>query len=304
VQAAPAALGKSITAVVAAKGATAGGSTLVLVKGALKLMAWTKAKGAIVAGIAVVLTAGTATVAVKHFAGPEYQWQVTDSDLMEEVLTKAPPMVRLVAATSMYSGLGTTATGGSESGPDTRFIGLGETAAEVVETAYELDTPYRVVENTRLPDGLYNYIASLPSGSLVALQQVLQKQFGVVCRKETRPVPVLALRFVRAGAPGLRVHPQPALDGTIAYPTPDGMSWKNAEISDLTSYFETLLKIPVVDQTGFTNQVDIDLKWDTSPGGPGFPPREVWKGIVSEQLGLELVATTESIEVVVVDKRK
>ncbi len=48
VQAAPVALAKSVTAVALAKGAAASGSTLTLIKGALKIMAWTKAKTAIV----------------------------------------------------------------------------------------------------------------------------------------------------------------------------------------------------------------------------------------------------------------
>jgi RNA polymerase sigma factor (sigma-70 family) len=58
VQAAPVALAKTISAVAVAKGAAAGGSTLTLVKGALKIMAWTKAKTAIVAGAAVLLAGG------------------------------------------------------------------------------------------------------------------------------------------------------------------------------------------------------------------------------------------------------
>jgi RNA polymerase sigma factor (sigma-70 family) len=61
VHAAPVGLAKTISAVAVAKGAAAGGSTLTLVKGALKIMAWTKAKTAIVAGVAVVLSAGTFT---------------------------------------------------------------------------------------------------------------------------------------------------------------------------------------------------------------------------------------------------
>jgi RNA polymerase sigma factor (sigma-70 family) len=47
VQAAPTALASSVTAVAIAKGATAGGSTLTLIEGAVKLVAWTKAKTAI-----------------------------------------------------------------------------------------------------------------------------------------------------------------------------------------------------------------------------------------------------------------
>ena len=55
VQAAPSALAGSVTAVAIAKGAALSVSTITLVKGALKTMAWTKAQTAVVAGIGVVL---------------------------------------------------------------------------------------------------------------------------------------------------------------------------------------------------------------------------------------------------------
>ncbi len=62
VQAAPPALAGLITGVAMAKGAAAGSSTLALVKGGLKLMAWRKAQSAIVAAIVVVLAGGGAIV--------------------------------------------------------------------------------------------------------------------------------------------------------------------------------------------------------------------------------------------------
>jgi RNA polymerase sigma factor (sigma-70 family) len=65
VQAAPVALAKSVAALAMAKGASAGGSTLTLVKGALKIMAWTKAKMAIVVGVGVLLAAGTTTILIE-----------------------------------------------------------------------------------------------------------------------------------------------------------------------------------------------------------------------------------------------
>jgi RNA polymerase sigma factor (sigma-70 family) len=64
VQAAPVALAKSVTAIAVAKGATASGSTLTLIKGALKIMAWTKAKTAIVVAASVLLAAGTTTAVI------------------------------------------------------------------------------------------------------------------------------------------------------------------------------------------------------------------------------------------------
>src|SRR5665213_270662 len=74
VQAAPVALAKSVTAVAIAKGAAASGSTLTLIKGALKIMAWTKAK--IIVGIGILIVAGTGAVIVKNNffpSEPSYQ---------------------------------------------------------------------------------------------------------------------------------------------------------------------------------------------------------------------------------------
>ena len=76
VQVAPAVLAKSVTAVAIAKGATLSGTTLTLINGALKLMAWTKAKTAIAAGIGVLLAAGTATFTVREIGARHHEaWQ-------------------------------------------------------------------------------------------------------------------------------------------------------------------------------------------------------------------------------------
>jgi RNA polymerase sigma factor (sigma-70 family) len=64
-QAAPVGLAQTISAVAAAKGVAAGTSTLTLTKGALKIMAWTKMKTAVLVGVGVLLAAGSATMAVK-----------------------------------------------------------------------------------------------------------------------------------------------------------------------------------------------------------------------------------------------
>jgi RNA polymerase sigma factor (sigma-70 family) len=74
VQAAPAALAKTVTAVALAKGAAASTSTLTLIKGALKIMAWTKVKTAIVVGVGVLLAAGTGTVLIEKQINA---WQYT-----------------------------------------------------------------------------------------------------------------------------------------------------------------------------------------------------------------------------------
>jgi len=72
VQAAPAGLANIISTVPLAKGAAVGGSTLTLVKGALKIMAWTKAKTALVAGVALLLAAGATVLIEKKIAAGQY----------------------------------------------------------------------------------------------------------------------------------------------------------------------------------------------------------------------------------------
>ena len=70
VQSAPATLAKTAAAVALAKGATASTPTATLIKGVLKIMAWTKTKMAIVAGVAALLVTGTATVVVIKVSHP------------------------------------------------------------------------------------------------------------------------------------------------------------------------------------------------------------------------------------------
>ena len=70
VQAAPVALAKTVTVVAIAKGAAASGSTLTLIKGALKIMAWTKLKTASVTGIVLLLCTGALTVAIRDRGRP------------------------------------------------------------------------------------------------------------------------------------------------------------------------------------------------------------------------------------------
>jgi hypothetical protein len=65
VQTAPIALAKTATIVALAKGATVSVSTSTLIKGTLKIMAWTKAKAVAIAAVVVILTASTTTLVIK-----------------------------------------------------------------------------------------------------------------------------------------------------------------------------------------------------------------------------------------------
>jgi RNA polymerase sigma factor (sigma-70 family) len=96
VQAAPTVLAKAITAVVMVKGAAAGGSTLTLVKGALKIMAWTNAKTAFVSAVVV----GMAT-----FSLIQYQAQVKLREQNESLRRQAGQLSQLAAENQNLSNL-------------------------------------------------------------------------------------------------------------------------------------------------------------------------------------------------------
>jgi RNA polymerase sigma factor (sigma-70 family) len=95
VQAAPVTLAKSVTTVAITKGAAASGSTLTLIKGALKIMAWTKAKTAIVVGVAAILGIGTTAIVVNHYRTPSMFYKTkelsSDEDLQYASLTGTTP---------------------------------------------------------------------------------------------------------------------------------------------------------------------------------------------------------------------
>jgi hypothetical protein len=88
VQAAPVALTKSVAAAAFAKGAGASVSTLALMKGALKIMAWTKTQTVIIASACVLLLAGTtATIIVCSQTRPMHSipndWTTLDGDFIQ-----------------------------------------------------------------------------------------------------------------------------------------------------------------------------------------------------------------------------
>jgi RNA polymerase sigma factor (sigma-70 family) len=68
VQAAPAMLAKTVAAMAIAKRATASVSTLTLIKGASKIMAWTKTKTAVVVGVVLILACGTTITVSKKLS--------------------------------------------------------------------------------------------------------------------------------------------------------------------------------------------------------------------------------------------
>ncbi len=104
VQAAPAVLAKTATAVTAMASATVSGSTLTIIKGALKVMKTrTKAKTAIVAGI-VVFFAFQTTLSIKEIQGHRSEvWRKRfDTSVLDKVPRQSVKFLRLPCQPKIY----------------------------------------------------------------------------------------------------------------------------------------------------------------------------------------------------------
>jgi uncharacterized protein (TIGR03435 family) len=286
VQAAPAALANAVTAVALGKGATASGSTLTLIKGALKLMAWTKAKTAIVAGVVVLLAAGTTPLVIKEIQEHRtYPWQVAGFD--GQRLNQAPSQVAILRSKiGKRSSMGNNTAG--------KMMGTGVTAQSVVGAAYGLVMPTRTVAFKGLPDGRFDFIATLPNGNKEALQQEVKRKFGVIASRETREADVLLLKLHHSNASSLT----PSTAKRVSVNANNNqLSFTGCTMDSLAANLEPILKIPILNQTGLPGNFDMELKWDDrKPEG--------LKQAVLDQLGLELVPGREPVEMLVVEKVK
>ncbi len=297
IQAAPVALAKTVTVVALAKGAAVSGSTLTLTKGALKIMALTKAKTAVLTGVVVLLAAGTTTITVKEVQEHRtYPWQVPTASF--DVLYHTPPQVAVVPSKFNKSG--------GAVGADDRLLGIAQPLEEIARAAYGGD-PYRTVVSGSLPQGRYDFIANLPrgAGSGKALQAELKKKFGVVGDMETREMNVLLLTLKRPHTDGLNpgTELQQGENPGEFYATTEGngeFKGFNQPIDVLTHYLQNRFRIPIVDTTGLTNSYDMTLHWDEPD--QEHPNLDGLKQALQDQLGLELVPTNMSIEMLVVEK--
>ena len=304
VHAAPATLAKTVTAMALTHGATASGSTLTLIKGALKLMAWTKAKTAVVAGLVVVLTTGTTTVIVEKNAAAHRQADYEslfhpDGSRFKRLEQTAPV---LIVRPTRYPNGGEGVWTGSGKGV---YTDAGIT--ELIAWAYDIN-PVREILPTDAPRGNYDYLNTRPNPTQ-ALREELKKQFRLDAHRETRPTDVVLLQ---AGNPG-KLNSFRTRGGAFAcYGTGEANTQKrifnNAPLSLLAEQMiEPYFNKPCDCRTDAEARYDFEIQWQEPLGLTGEAHRLALQPVIEaqlNQLGLELVPTREPIEMLVVESAK
>jgi uncharacterized protein (TIGR03435 family) len=314
VQAAPVALAKTVTAVAIAKGAAASTSTLTLIKGALKIMAWTKVKTAIVVGAAILLASGTTTIVVKKMISPSIDESLWKPD--SRVFAKVPPVL-IIRPTRSVDVSSSISTG-------EKAMRLNATIAELLSVAYGIPESQMILPGG-LPQDHFDLMLTLNDHPKEALQAEIKKRFGLIAHHETRDADNLALKIKNPNAPGIsrsaggnagsmsfntrsvssvgRLPPDIAAKIHAASGGTSGnqTTMDNQTMSDLAGYLEKQLGKTVVDQTGMTNHFNFKLQVQVQPGET---TDDALKRSLLEQLGLELAPSAAQTEMLVVEKVK
>jgi uncharacterized protein (TIGR03435 family) len=288
VQAVPAVIAKTTATVALAKGAAASGPSLTLLKGTLKIMAWSKAKMAIAVGVGVLLAAGTTKVAVKEIAAHRGEaWQRKyDMILVDTVPPQAKILPALTTRPLEINGWGERRG---------MVMGLGMGVTDVVSAAYGVSYG-RMIFSDPVPAGRYDFISNVAKNQGEALQQEIKKKFGLVGRREMIETNVLILTVRDRIAAGLKHSISGSGEASRSSGTvTSSINCSNRPISLLVYFVENSLgTTPVIDRTGLKGLFDFNLKWNSTPEG--------LKQALRDQLGLELQPGKERVEFVVMDK--
>ncbi|HEY3761069.1 MAG TPA: TIGR03435 family protein [Verrucomicrobiae bacterium] len=316
---APLTLAKTATAVALSKGAPASASTSTLIKGALKIMAWTKVKTAILVSACVLLAVGATTITVKKFTPFSAEDVFTHPD--DDHLAKAPPVVILRPARYPTAGSKLNHMHGPPfSVASERFVELSQPLDWVISVAYDIG-PERMILLPNFPVGRFDFLSAVLNDPKGALREEIKKQFGLIAHTEVQPRNVFVLKVINPNAPSLKINASGSTDHGID--VADGkLTLVDFAMSGLEKAFEEkgsrtvvvktnlddsvvnvlggyYLGVPVIDETGLTNSYDIDVQWNGKLAGDDRT--KAIENAMREQLGLELTPTNMPITVLVVE---
>jgi|SRR5947207_1567197 len=215
-----------------------------------------------------------------------YGGEHEQTNLFQVVIRPTPPEMQ--NGSSMASGNGSLTI-------------CGNTVFDVLSTCYNINL-VRVITNSALPEGKYDFIIKTPSndGEVARswLRQAVETTFGLHGKRETREVPVYILSVLKPATDNFT--PTVSTGGSSGQSGPGRLQAINQPVGSLASGLETNLRTPVVDETGLTNNYDFELKWSQENEGKAQP--ELIRQAVQDQLGLQLTPGRRQVELVVVDR--
>jgi uncharacterized protein (TIGR03435 family) len=284
---------KSISAVALAKGAAASTSTLTLIKGALKIMAWTKAKTAIVAGVGVLLAAGTTSIVIEKVESPSVDESFWEMKL--ENLHKAPPVI--IIRPTHYSDHTAMTDREKWIAHNMDFKGLLEVAYAFTNSdGYQVFSRERMILPTDAPKSRYDLMFTLSNHSMEKLQQAISRTTGFAARKEIRQTDVFLLNIKDPVLLALHVSKK----GTKMNHKQENNMWAafNQPISDTARFLEGVFHKPVLAPPDLSGRYDFTFQWQDSQ----LRPEALKQGL--DEAALELAPTNMPVEMLVVEKKK
>ena len=253
-------------------------------------MAWTKAKTAIVAGVAVIVATGMTTLVVNQFHPFWIQDGLWD-DIEKLDLASLPPafVLRPTHFANESKPIGRYYVNAKFIFPTGKMIGKDFDLQHLIQAAYDSNglkfgSWTRMVFPHDMPQDRFDFLDTV-SNPEERLQAQIAKQLGFTARVEARKTNVLFLKIVN-----------PALfDATTIQGTSLTSLNQSEPLPQIARIWENVLRIPIIDQTDSSNH------WVS----PSFLPDEgltAFNETLRRKYGLELVPGSGTVDFLAVGR--
>jgi uncharacterized protein (TIGR03435 family) len=144
-------------------------------------------------------------------------------------------------------------------------------------------------------------------------QKLLASRFKLAFHDDSRELPVFAIQVAKGGPHLTPTTRKPGDSTNFSYTCQAVLTVRNGSLTDVAKGMQDVfLDRPVIDQTGLHDRYDFDMKWTPDESQSYCPvdpdglrhdsnsPPGLYTAI-QEQLGLKLVSTKASVQVMVID---
>jgi len=263
-------------------------------------MAWTKAKTAVVVGVAAILATCMTTIVVKEMFFPQIKDDYFLADYRHfQNLPRGLFTLRATHFSTPTNGFDYSAETSSPSGEHvTLFIGRNRTFEQLIAKAYGGSLPYTEFP-ANLPKGNFDYLCTiLDSRAGEHLQAAIKQKLGYVANWKQKDTGVFLLEVKTPNSPRLKAS-DPTSRSLVQGNSRDQLEFQHWPMWGLAHEIEIIANVPVLDKTGLANFFDFNLDCSRAD-----LKNQDWDAAnrALDELGLELVRTNMPIEMLVVEK--